>query len=317
MDNNLLKPYRQQALQRLEQLLLALDETPNEADYFVDSSIRKLSNIANRPENAPPYKGLYGEKPSLDAYRDIACDRLQTLLIALPTLNPIDGDIDKYIRILANLPPRPADVEPYVRLFTLRSEDPDPLVIPPTPPATTGKQLVTSDQLIKIAGTSQYKDRLIAFTPGVNQTLEKYQINTKLRIAHFLAQVFHESGGFRWLREIWGPTKIQENYEGRKDLGNNQAGDGKKYMGRGLIQLTGKANYQQFSTAVGVDFISKPELLEQPPYAVLVAGWFWDTRKLNAFADQDDIKTITRKINGGYYGLEDRQKYLDRAKSAL
>ena len=183
-------------------------------------------------------------------------------------------------------------------------------------PSLQTLQMITIEQLIKIAPTAS-ENRLKELTPAINQTLERFQINKPLRIAHFIAQVAHESGAFVYMRELWGPTEDQEFYEGRLDLGNTQPGDGKRFMGRGLMQLTGRANYEKFSAAMKVDFTKEPDLVAQAPYAVLVAGWFWDNEMLNSHADKDDINTITRRINGGYNGLEDRKEYLQRAKSVL
>jgi predicted chitinase len=176
----------------------------------------------------------------------------------------------------------------------------------------TATQLLTVDQLMKIAPNAS-TDRLRLLTPGLNQTFAKYQINTPLRIAHFIAQVAHESDCFNAMEEY----ASGEDYEGWAELGNTQPGDGKRFKGRGLMQLTGRTNYEDFSKAMGKDFIAQPELVGQSPYAVLVAGWYWDTRKLNGDADKDDVKTITKLINGGYNGLEDRKDYLQRAKSVL
>jgi len=181
----------------------------------------------------------------------------------------------------------------------------------------TINQLITAEQLLEIAGSSGYRERLRSFAPGVNETLNKFEINTPLRIAHFLAQIMHESGGFRYVREIWGPNKWQVRYEGRRDLGNTQPGDGKRFLGRGLIQLTGRANYEKFSKAIGVDCVAKPELVEQAPYAIMAAGWFWDTNNINKLADQDNLLAVTRRINGGTNGLDDRARYLKKAKAVL
>jgi putative chitinase len=141
---------------------------------------------------------------------------------------------------------------------------------------------------------------------ALNQTFVKYEINTKLRQIHFLAQIIHESGSFKYVQEI----ASGEAYEGRKDLGNYNKGDGVKYKGRGLIQITGRNNYTELSKAFGTNFIDNPILLETYPHAALSAGWYWDSRKLNIFADKDDIITITRKINGGLNGIDDRKKWL-------
>ncbi|MEM6424533.1 MAG: glycoside hydrolase family 19 protein [Cyanobacteria bacterium P01_D01_bin.128] len=310
-----LKRYRRLGLNRLEQLLIQLPEVVTEADYFVDTAIRTLSNLPARTKDAPPYEALYGTGHPLDRYRDVATDRLEDLVIDFDQLAAIDSDIDRYIRKLSDLPERPAGRIPYVGLFMLPPEGGNSVVT--AAGAYTGKQYVTTDQLLKIAATQRYKSNLEALTPGVNETCDRYQINTPLRIAHFLAQVMHESGGFRWLREIWGPTATQRRYEGRTDLGNTQPGDGERFMGRGLIQLTGRSNYQQFSKNLGVDFVGNPQLVEQPPYAVVVAGWYWDSRSLNQWADRDDLRQVTRRINGGYNGLADREKYLKRAKLVL
>ena len=187
------------------------------------------------------------------------------------------------------------------------------------PAAVSGSvpQRITADQLIQIAGPGAPVDRLRQFTPGVNETFEKFKINTPLRIAHFLAQIMHESGSFQYVREIWDGTGYQAGYEGRDDLGNNQPGDGKRFMGRGLIQLTGRANYTEFAKAMGVDCISNPELLEQSPYAVMTAGWYWDSRKLNGPADRDDLEAVTRGVNGATLGIEKRAEFLQAAKSVL
>jgi putative chitinase len=143
--------------------------------------------------------------------------------------------------------------------------------------------------------------------------MELHAINTRLRCAHFLAQVAHESGGLRYTEEL----ASGEAYEGRADLGNDQPGDGVRFKGRGLIQLTGRANYRAYGEARGRDFLEgdNPTLLaSDPELAVDVAGWFWATRGLNEPADRDDLRLITRRINGGYNGLADREAHLAQAK---
>ena len=320
MDANQLSAYRQLALARFQQLLLNQLEKAHETDYFVDRSIRSLSNLPARPETSLPYVGLYGTKPDLDEYReyrDVAVDHLNELVMKLPGLHEVDAEIDKNIRILSDLPERGSAVEPYVRLFVLRPLDAQPDDLQTVQDSLKTKQFVTAEQLLQIAGTNEFESRIRSLTPGVNATFETFDINTTLRMSHFLAQVMHESGGFRWLREIWGPTDTQLRYEGRSDLGNTEPSDGKRFMGRGLIQLTGRANYKEFSEAIGVDCLDKPALLESSPYAVLAAGWYWHTRRLNELADEDGIRRTTRRINGGLNGLEDRIRYLDRAKLVL
>lgn len=149
--------------------------------------------------------------------------------------------------------------------------------------------------------------------PFLEECFEKYKINTPLRQSHFLAQVMHESGGFRYFEEI----ASGKAYEGRKDIGNIQPGDGVKYKGRGVIQITGRTNYTQLSKDFGVDFINQPDLLETPRYGVLSAGWFWDSRNLNYWADRDDIETITKRINGGLNGYDDRLMWYNKIKTIL
>lgn len=146
---------------------------------------------------------------------------------------------------------------------------------------------------------------------------EEYKINTPARQAAFLAQVGHETGGFRWIREIWGPTPAQLRYEGRTDLGNTQPGDGKRFLGRGLIQVTGRANYTRAAAALGIDCVNHPELLEEPTHAARSAGDFWRTRGLNESAETGEFERITRRINGGMNGYIDRCLRWDMAKRVL
>ncbi len=138
-------------------------------------------------------------------------------------------------------------------------------------------------------------------------------ITTPLRRAHFLAQVGHESGELRYTEEIASGTA----YEGRADLGNTQKGDGSRFKGRGLIQLTGRANYVAFGQSCAQDFCAAPaesRIATDPSLAVQAATWFWQTHNLNTFADKDDTAALTRRINGGLNGLSDRERILARAK---
>jgi putative chitinase len=148
-------------------------------------------------------------------------------------------------------------------------------------------------------------------------TLERYEINTPLRVMNFLAQAAHESAGFKTLKEYWGPTAAQKGYEGRKDLGNTQAGDGKLFMGRGIFQLTGRANYATYGKLLGVDFVSNPDMVATGKYSMLTACEYWKSRKLNALADNDDTVAITKKINGGTNGLAERLAYRKAAKGLI
>jgi putative chitinase len=171
------------------------------------------------------------------------------------------------------------------------------------------------------------------FLPYLTETCVKYDILSPARQLCFLAQVSHESGGLFYTEELASGAA----YEGRKDLGNIHPGDGPKYRGRGLIQITGRNNYGLLGSALGVDFVNNPSLLsaqninacspDQLKYAALSAGWFWNRENLNALADHINLfsaidegqnleyfKEITRKINGGYNGLPDR---LHRYKAGL
>ena len=176
----------------------------------------------------------------------------------------------------------------------------------------------------------------------LQETFEKYQINTPKRQACFIGQCMHESGGFKFLREnlnysakalmnTWPsrfpdmdtaekyerqPEKIANKvYSGR--MGNTEDGDGAKYIGRGLIQLTGKDNYKAFGEAIGEDLVANPQVVEEPRYAALSAGWFWNKRGLNALADAMDITTMTIRINGGKIGIDDRIAKINKALDIL
>lgn len=151
----------------------------------------------------------------------------------------------------------------------------------------------------------------------ISAAMALWGIDSDARQAAFIAQIGHESGRLVYVRELWGPTPAQSRYEGRADLGNTQPGDGKRFMGRGLIQITGRANYQRVSDALGADFVASPELLETPTNAALSAAWFWSTHGLNELADAGDFRTITVRINGGMNGYADRLALLALAKSAL
>ncbi len=170
-----------------------------------------------------------------------------------------------------------------------------------------------TNQLKEIMPYSSEENRS-KYIRGLNEVMKKYEIDTKLRQAHFLAQLAHESGSLRYSEEI----ASGKAYEGRKDLGNVEAGDGVKFKGRGLMQLTGRSNYERYSKYIDINLLDNPERLsDEPLLATDVAGWFWSTRGLNKFADEDNIREVTRRINGGYNGLEDREAYLKKAKQVF
>jgi len=179
----------------------------------------------------------------------------------------------------------------------------------------------------------------------LNETFDKYQINTPQRQACFLGQTLHESGNFKFTREnlnysakalmaTWPsrfsdidtatqyerqPEKIASKvYVGR--MGNKTPEDAAKFIGRGLIQITGKENYTHCGEALGIDLIANPQLLEEPRYAVLSAGWFWNKKGLNALADEgtkNAFEVMTKRINGGLIGLDDRKTKMNEALKAL
>jgi len=174
---------------------------------------------------------------------------------------------------------------------------------------------ITQQQLLQILPNAGAKAGV--FTPAINTAMQHYQIVGTRRVSAFLAQIGHESGQLRYVREIWGPTDAQRGYEGREDLGNTVPGDGRKYCGRGLIQITGRANYAACGEALGLDLITNPELLELPQNAAMSAAWFWKHKGLNDLADRDQFNTITRRINGGLNGLADRLALWEKAKAVL
>lgn len=161
------------------------------------------------------------------------------------------------------------------------------------------------------------------FVPALNAAMGKYSIITRLRMAAFLAQIGHESGQLRYVRELGSESYLAKYDTGRlaERLGNTPEadGDGQLYRGRGLIQVTGRSNYSACSEALFADqrLLVTPELLEHPVYAAMSAGWFWQRAGLNSLADKGDFLTITKRINGGTNGLKDRQALYERALEVL
>ncbi|MGK2829261.1 glycoside hydrolase family 19 protein [Ralstonia pseudosolanacearum] len=191
--------------------------------------------------------------------------------------------------------------------------------------------LITAAQLhaiMPLAGA-----RADVFAPVLADVMLFRQINTPTRIAAFLAQVGHESGQLRMVRELWGPTPVQRRYDGRADLGNTNpeairiarahgSTPGRWWLGRGLIQTTGYTNNLACGQALGLDLLNHPELLEQPTNAAASAAWFWLQRSLNRYADRGDFLGLSVAINGKNKdglpnGWQDRQDLWDRAKKAL
>jgi putative chitinase len=197
--------------------------------------------------------------------------------------------------------------------------------------------MITSEQLTKLGIDAKWLQPL-------NDTFAKFEINTPARMASFIGQCMLESGNFKYLEEnlnysavritqVWpriplakaqeavakGKAAIAELiYGNRPELGNTQAGDGGKFFGRGIIQLTGRANYTAFATAIGKpEIIENPSLVATPEYACLSAGWFWNRGKLNTYADTGDYTTMTKRINGGVLGLNERIANIKKALVVL
>jgi predicted chitinase len=168
--------------------------------------------------------------------------------------------------------------------------------------------MITLEQLQRVYSDAP-KARVEKYHPHLVRTMEECEINTPQRIRMFLAQVGHECGQFRYMEEL----ASGEAYEGRKDLGNTQPGDGKKYKGRGLIQVTGRRNYALCGLALDLPLLEQPELLLLPENACRSAGWYWTNNNLNALCDLGLFRQLTKRINGGYNGYADRYKLYQRA----
>ncbi|MBW8356722.1 MAG: glycoside hydrolase family 19 protein [Pseudomonas sp.] len=180
---------------------------------------------------------------------------------------------------------------------------------------------ITTQQLLQILPNAGAKAGV--FVPALNAAMSKYAIITRLRMAAFIAQIGHESGQLLYVRELGSDQYLSKYDTGTlaKRLGNTLEadGDGQKYRGRGLIQITGRANYEACSEALFSDarLLNTPELLETPVYAALSAGWFWQRAGLNSLADKGDFLTITKRINGGTNGLADREALYQRGLKVL
>ncbi len=253
-----------------------------------------------------------------------------TTIADLKNLNPQISDINRIsVGQIINLP------DPSVATLIVNT-------LPPTPSSTITSFTVTPAQLQAIIRTLPLP-RAIELCGPLNQAMQEFSINTPMRISIFLAQIAHESGGLSTFVEnlnyhtagllktfpkyftvatapqyARNPQKIaSKTYANRMGNGDEASGDGWRYRGRGVIQLTGKNNYQACGSALKLDLIKNPELLEEPLNAFRSACWFWTSRNLNTLADAGDFISITRKINGGINGLQERQNYWVAAKRVL
>jgi len=176
-------------------------------------------------------------------------------------------------------------------------------------------------QLMAIMPRLQRHRSLSDWLPALNKAMAEFGITTVPQRAAFLAQVAFESTEMRIMEEAWGPRDFQLRYEPPNSLaaslGNTQPGDGQRYKGRGLIQITGRTNYDSLGKRIGVDLVDRPELAIEPDVAARVAAAFWAQRGLNALADSGQFDLITRRINGGAMGQAERQRYFEQAKAVL
>lgn len=182
--------------------------------------------------------------------------------------------------------------------------------------------MLTIDQLKEIFPRMKKNPKTCAaLFPKLIEAMKEAEINTPERIAGFLGQVGVESGEFKYATEIWGPSPQQLRYEPPTTLavklGNTQKGDGKLFVGRSYIQLTGRANYRACGKDLGLDLENNPELASSPEHIFKVTTWFWTRNKLNAYCDKQDYKELTRRVNGGYNHLDERLKYTQKALSIL
>lgn len=171
---------------------------------------------------------------------------------------------------------------------------------------------VTRERLLRLAPSAS-----AAIVAGIAERFDEladdHGVTTRLRLCHFLAQAAHETDGFRTLEEYGGPAYFIR-YEGRRDLGNTQAGDGIRYHGRGIFQLTGRANYRRFGQLLGIELEAEPERAKEPETSLRIAFAYWTERAINPAADVDDCERVTKLINGGRNGLAERARYLAKAK---
>lgn len=180
--------------------------------------------------------------------------------------------------------------------------------------------MLTDLQLAQIMRNASQAKRAL-YLPPLNDAMAEFEVNTLLRTAAFIAQLAHESGEFQFMEEIWGPTAAQTRYEPPSTLatrlGNTQKGDGKRFKGRGPIQVTGRANYKTFGDLLGLDLVGNPALAATPEVGFRIAGLYWQRKGLNALADADNFTEITQRINGGQNGAAQRLRFYELAKLVL
>lgn len=243
--------------------------------------------------------------------------------------------------VIPPLPPSAPLISPLLPVESTVS-DPTSPKIPENSSAVETVGIITAEQLKRIISTLS-DTRCKEYLPHLLQAMTEFEISTPIRVAAFIAQTAHESAGYsaflenlnysaQALLNTWPnrftleiatayarqPEKIANHvYINRLGNGDEASGDGWRYRGRGVIQTTGRVNYKACGTGLGLDLITSPELLEQPLNAFRSAGWYWKSRNCNSFADSDNFIGLTKVINGGLNGLDDRKDYYARAKSVL
>lgn len=286
-----MKFVRQQVSSLLSQCLESLPDKEVKQDYEVDTVLRLVLGHPPRPVGRKPYIGMF-RNAELKFLRQQAAICISGRLVLLNDLpNATDTLVDALLRYLLGMPARTNE--------KLYFGIPLAQVVPP----------VTAEQLYQIAPHAD-PAQIDNILPHLNEAMKEYDINTRLRQAHFLAQILHESDNFNSLEEY----DSGDAYEGRLDLGNTYPGDGPRFKGRGLLMITGRDNYKAVSKALGSDFINNPRWLSDEKHAAFSAAWFWHSRDLNELADQNDLDSITKIINGSWMGYKDRAKKLEAAK---
>lgn len=171
---------------------------------------------------------------------------------------------------------------------------------------------LTATQLMEIMPLAK-SSSIFEYLPRINRCMAEFEINTELRVVYYLATIAVESGELKYIKEL----SSGKQYEGRKNLGNVNPGDGVKFVGRGLIQLTGRTNYESYKKFCGFDVVAMPQLLEKPYGATRSSCWFFQSHGCNQLADKDDLEGVRKRVNGGLNGIKAFRTYVNRAKRVI
>ncbi len=307
------RKFRELGIKRLRNLLQTMQDKnvidqKISVDIILDDLVRVVQGLPKRPIDRQIYSPLFGHGKDIEQYRMLALEVVSKKVIKESYVEA-DYIIDDLIRKLSNLPSRALTTLPYERLFKVIEDEKDVCE-----EKGNCSELISLEQLKEIASLAPVnviEDVYLEF----KEIIIRYDISTKERLAHFLSQVLHESGCFRYKEEI----ASGKAYEGRKDLGNINKGDGEKYKGAGWIQVTGRYWYSEFGKYIedekviemGVRYVAKR-------YAGSITGYWWMRNRMNEYIDKgESVRQITRRVNGGLNGLKDRQKYYERACKVL